>query len=679
MLMNLESFRIRNFRSINDSGDIDVSRITALLGRNESGKTTLLIALNTLNPAEGFKALNPTKDFPRHRRLTECSDDTEVVSTSWRLTPDERKELGQLLPRAESLTHVRVGRRYGANKGTWVGLDLPALEFNEANIQNKVSKIVAAVKVASETVDADKATSLVAAADAFSESLAKTTKMKAWASNASPALATLRQAIVRANATLTENQEQDITGLESLARSIGGDDEAQQKARSWVAGKLPIFIYLDEYPALDGHQNVNSYVQRKNQNQQTEADHGFEKLCKVAGLDPTLLHKFQGEAKIEERGLLTNRASAVVTNEIRRLWKDRTLKVRFQLDGEHFETLISDPTSTYDVEVNLDERSRGFKWFFSFYITFSADTDGGRANNAILLLDEPGHYLHIQSQKDLQDHFENDFDNQIIYTTHSPFMVPIQTLDRVRTVNVAEDTGTTVTNDPTGDGRTLAPLRAALGYHYVDTLLIAPNNLIVEGVTDWWILEAISKHFISVGKLGLPTQLALPPADGVTKVPERVSFLTSHKLVVLVLLDDESQARAIRDQIISSKLIREENVLLISDVFETNKPPDADIEDLIDPFTYEALARESYAKELTGRTLTLNAQVPRIVKRLEAAFRELDLNFNKTRVAGLFFRKMAADPINTMTEQTRTRFEALFRIIGERLQKSIERRAEPFR
>src|ERR1035438_10700327 len=98
--MELQSFRIQNYRSITDSGDIELSHVTALLGRNESGQSNLLLALRTLNPSEGFKALNPTKDFPRHCRLTECSDDTEAVSSLWKLTPDEQNELSEMLPRA---------------------------------------------------------------------------------------------------------------------------------------------------------------------------------------------------------------------------------------------------------------------------------------------------------------------------------------------------------------------------------------------------------------------------------------------------------------------------------------------------------------------------------------------------------------------------------------------------
>jgi hypothetical protein len=677
MMMKLESFRIQNFRSITDSGNIEMSHITALLGRNESGKTNLLLGLQSLKSAEGFKPLNPIKDFPRHRKLTECSGDTKVVSSSWKLTPAEQSELGEILPRALAVTHVEIGRYYEAKH--WVDFkDLPPIEFDETSIQNKITKIVTSVKVASENLEAEQKTALDAAATNFGAAVAlKETKEK-WAASASTALTALRQAIARANATIPETQEKNIVDLEQLCQTINGDDGAQAKARQWVVKKIPVFIYLAEYPELAGHQNIAQYVQRTAQNQQTEADRDFAKLCKVAGLDPVRLNQLQGEDKSEERNQIANRASAVVTGEIRRLWKDRALKVRFNLDGTNFDTLISDPTNTFDVEVNLDERSRGFRWFFSFYITFSADTDGGAAKNAVLLLDEPGLYLHIQSQKDLLAHWEKDFDNQIVYTTHSPFMLPIQALDCLRTVNISEDEGTTVTNNPTGDSRTLAPIRAALGYYYADTFFFGPNNLIVEGVTDWWIIEAVSNHFINAGKSGLTSGLAVCPVDGASKVPNMVSILTAQRLNALVLFDDEKHARTIRDEIVSCRLIREASVIFVSEAFDSSKPSEADIEDLIDAAVYETLARESFAKELKGNTLNLNARIPRIVKRLEAGFDELGLTFHKTRPAGLFFRKMATDPISMMTPESVKRFEALFSIINERLQKSIIREAEPF-
>src|SRR5262249_55674546 len=141
-----------------------------------------------------------------------------------------------------------------------------------------------------------------------------------------------------------------------------------QKAETWVLAQLPIFVYLDEYPVLPGHQNIVDYNQRRKDNHNmTAAEENFQKLLKVAGLDALELQQLLGKNH-EERQLLTNRASALVTNKIRQLWSDRSLKVRFNLDADHFDTLVSDPNSAFEVDVNLDERSRGFKWFFSFYV-----------------------------------------------------------------------------------------------------------------------------------------------------------------------------------------------------------------------------------------------------------------------------------------------------------------------
>jgi len=109
--MKLTNFRIRNFRSINDSGDVEVDKLTALVGRNESGKSNLLLALATLNPPGGRQPLSKIKDFPRWRRLEECTDDTPVVDTSWDLTEDESAEVGKILNQKAAITTASIGRR----------------------------------------------------------------------------------------------------------------------------------------------------------------------------------------------------------------------------------------------------------------------------------------------------------------------------------------------------------------------------------------------------------------------------------------------------------------------------------------------------------------------------------------------------------------------------------------
>jgi len=457
--MRLASFQITNFRSINDSGSIDTSQITAILGRNDSGKSNLLRALHSLNPAEGVAELSPIKDFPRHRRLEECQGDTPVVATRWSLDESERAELVQMLPRAANVRHVTAGRGYGTAR--WSGLEgLGDLSLDVSDIKGKVRKIVPAVKAAAEKLAEEVRAMLEQAADAFDAAMILSPDYIRWSAGAVAALQSLRKALAAAGAELSDKQEQMLAELEEMARAIANDTPALAKAKQWVLDKLPRFIYVDEYPALPGRQNIAEHLARKGWGQAAPAQRSFEKLCKAAGLDPQQLQELLEKNDQATRNQLANRAGSVVTAEIRRLWKDRELKVRFNLDGPYMDTLVSDPSRAYDVEVNLDERSRGFQWFFSFYVTFFADTKG--AGDAMLLLDEPGLHLHALSQADLLAHFEQDFANQIIYTTHSPFMVPVHRPDAVRTASTSEAAGTTVSNKAEGDARTLYPLQAAL-------------------------------------------------------------------------------------------------------------------------------------------------------------------------------------------------------------------------
>lgn len=675
--MKLVLFRVRNFRSINDSGEIAVSQITAMLGRNESGKSNLLRALHSLNPADGFKALKPIKDFPRHRPLDECNDWTSVVESRWVLDDEDKAALLELLPRFSDVSEVSVGRRYA--KSRHVGfIGAPSLTLDESAVKSAIKKIVAAAQAAADKLEDATKAQLNDAAIQFETAAAPVSDSKAWGTAASAAIQALRKALARADAELTDKQNQVVDELDDLAVIHAREADLQQKARDLVIERLPRFVYVDEYPELSGHQNISEFLTRKTEGRLTQADENFEKLCTVAGLDPKRLQELLGQQDAETRNQLANRASAVITGQIRRLWKDRQLKIRFNLDAQHLDTFVSDPNSLYDVEVNLNERSRGFQWFFSFYVTFAADTQSGDASNAILLLDEPGLYLHARSQGDLLAHFEKDFENQIIFTTHSPFMVPTQRLDAVRTVNIAEESGTTVTNDPTGDSRTLFPLQAALGYNIAQGLFIGSNNLVVEGVTDFWYLSTASATLIDSGRSGLSEEMTITPAGGAQKVSYLVALLTAERQNVLVLFDSEKEAQRTRDELVRNKLISAKNVLFVADAFEPSAPQEADIEDLLDPEVFDKLVLEAYKADLAGKKLKPNPHVPRIVKRYELAFEEVGLSFNKVRPARLWLSRMSKEPGAVFSGSAASRFSKLFDQLNAASQALQARASEPF-
>lgn len=190
--MELVSFRVKNYRSINDSGEISVSRITALLGRNESGKSNLLRALHSLNPIEGFEALRPIKDFPRHRRLEECGDHTEVLSTTWKLDDEEKVSLLEILPRATEVMTVNIGRRYGKQRSVSFP-NLKAIPFDEGEVKSKVKKVGAAVRALAQKQQ--DTTILDAAAERF-ENIALVTQVReTWATQVTTAAKSLRSSI----------------------------------------------------------------------------------------------------------------------------------------------------------------------------------------------------------------------------------------------------------------------------------------------------------------------------------------------------------------------------------------------------------------------------------------------------------------------------------------------------
>jgi hypothetical protein len=192
-------------------------------------------------------------------------------------------------------------------------------------------------------------------------------------------------------------------------------------------------------------------------------------------------------------------------------------------------------------------------------------------------------------------------------------------------------------------------------------------------------LSAASEYLSEIGGVGLDPRLTLTPAGGAQKIPYMVSLLVSENLDVIVLLDHEKEAAATKNGLIKGKLLRDQNVVSIADAFlEESRPNEADVEDLLDAAVYEALVRESYEKELQGKTLKINERIPRLAKRMEQAFQDVGLEFNKTRPVRLFLRKMGTDPGAVMTDGAKDRIGRLFTATNERFERHVARDGQPF-
>ena len=169
-------------------------------------------------------------------------------------------------------------------------------------------------------------------------------------------------------------------------------------------------------------------------------------------------------------------ASRIITEQIRRVWsQEPTIEVKLNVNGKVLYIDISDNTTVFDTP---ESRSLGFRWYLSFYINFLAQTYEARANEYVFLIDEPGIHLHPSGQKDLVKVLEDlALKNQLIFTTHSPFMINRDFPHRVRLVTKNRE-GTLI--DSEAYRNNWKPLRKSIGLMIGDLFFFGDSGFILE-------------------------------------------------------------------------------------------------------------------------------------------------------------------------------------------------------
>jgi hypothetical protein len=311
-------------------------------------------------------------------------------------------------------------------------------------------------------------------------------------------------------------------------------------------------------------------------------------------------------------------ASLTISDQVFEYWsQNKNLEVQFIVEAG----LTEDPppfnaglivearirNALHRMTVPFNDRSAGFVWFFSFLVYFSQvrKTHG----NVVILLDEPGLALHAKAQNDLLRYFDEKLkpSHQVIYTTHSPFMVPASNLPSVRTVEdviVSDNGSVTSIGTKVGDEvlskdrDTLFPLQAALGYEITQTLFVGEHSLLVEGPSDYLYLFAFSEELSRVKRTGLDSRWTICPTGGIDKVPAFVSLFGGNKLDIAVLVDYAHGQKAKVEWLRGSGLLKAQSVFTCADFVQQT---DADVEDLVGPELYADLLNATY--ELTGKNL----------------------------------------------------------------------------
>jgi len=427
---------------------------------------------------------------------------------------------------------------------------------------------------------------------------------------------------------------------QQIAQQIARSQTMQQCAHDYVVQRLPTFIYMDDYRAFTGSAQLDQVQERKHRNALTDEDKTLITIMELASLDPD--QEVQKGAATdtgtrEQRQYDFDDASASLTRTIAERWKQRRYEVQFRADGQHFYTFVKDERDP--ALIRLEERSKGFQWFFSFDLMFMYETNG-TFENAVILLDEPGLHLHPEAQHDLLRRMEAYAEqNSLIYTTHLPFMIDLKYPERIRVLNESSD-GITVTDDLTASQpEAKLVLQSALGISGAMHWLVARKNLVVEGVDDYWVVTELSRLLERSGEAGLPEDLMITPAGGASEAAYMATFMVGQKLDVVVLFDSDNAGNTARDQLLKKWLTRYDSaraaVLSLADcVGVTGR--DFMIEDLFDEHFYAEKVQEAYAKQLSAtavKKLVLPKGTDPLLKRAERALEPHGIAFNKGSVA----------------------------------------------
>ncbi|MEK7762158.1 MAG: AAA family ATPase [Nitrospirota bacterium] len=567
--MRLLKVRVQDFRCVEDSEEFSLAGVTCLVGKNESGKTALLKALHKLKPDDTAKeAFQPAKDYPRRkwRPDTPIAANPPAITTTWELDDTEIAALekqfgpGVIQDRIFTLTKGYENvRRFG-------------IKTDQATL---VKNLITDGKIVREELEPISGSPTPEAAQKTLEAIQSRT----------PAQTKMLQTL-----------------QESFPK--GGDQAVCQA----VAAYVPTFLYFDEYLTLPGTVSVNDIMTRKQQNQLTERDRVFLALLSLAG---TTLENVHGAGTFEEFNASLRAVSNQITDQIFKYWsQNKHLDVEIRLDhartsdpppfnaGWIFRTRIEN--RRHRADTSFDDRSRGFVWFFSFLVWFY-QLQQQYGKNLIILLDEPGLSLHARAQADLLRYVNEQLrpHHQVVYTTHSPFMIDPDNLLSARTVEdvVVKDKtsgdekilGTKVGEDVLStDPDTVSPLQRALDYEITQTLFIGRHTLLVEGPSDMLYIKWFSGRLERAGKAGLDYRWNVCVVSGVDRIPGFVSLFRGNGLHIAAVVDVQQGSKNKIDNARKALVGRH---LLTTDTYAQQK--EADIEDVLGRDFYVALVNKA--------------------------------------------------------------------------------------
>ena len=678
--MRLRRFRVRAFRCIHDSGYITVGDLAAFVGRNESGKTTILQALTLLNKDEMVSDLDLCDEL-----TDELKSEIKITEGEFDLNENERELLGEKFPNL-SIKKIIIFR---TNKNPQIQYDFIDSEFSTQkdtifkswkNLTDDLKNFVEIIpNHVSKQLDTE-----------FFES-----SMPIDKETFSVKLNTLNKTILDA----ASQEPQVISEWKDLYDQIMGNfdsvfvsNKKRKELEKFILDTLhPRFVYFSDYKKILGNINLNEYLKDP-----TASDvGGIEYLEEFDRAETVKNLLYLAELEIGELKNASSSPSKLIkllstsnkklTARLNPSWKGEPIHVELRLNpGNIMSVIISDvhKDGTITNTGLLNRRAEGFKWTFSFIVNFAAETQKAELKEAILLLDEPARNLHPTQQLGISDLLKNlTGSNQVLYATHSPFMIFDYTPGNLLVVELdrKKHLSRIFYDYWNADDATLTPILYGLSKGLVGSIIdreIGSNSrplIIVETMSDTLYLNAFDK-FLQDPNISM-NPLNIVPAYNKNSVLPLSIFYRNHGYNTFILLDNDLESKQIAEQLKDNKFL-DLQIIFFEKVGELLQSIEEYmmIEDYLYAVnqTYEIKLRREGFNNLTKEEVLVQGKNG-VIENLIAVWNEHRDDdwgeFEKEEVCRYICGKIALGEANFFSDKTRENLRLLYRLIAERIRK----------
>ncbi len=677
--MRLRKFRVRAYRCIHDSGDISVGDLAAFVGRNESGKTTILQALTLLNKDEKITELDLCDEMSE-----ELKSEIILAEGEFSLSRDEIRMIKERFPNIPELKKIRLFR---TNKNPNVQYDFGEIQLSEKedeginSWENFAKKIINFLDTIPNHLRIQLDTSFFEGPppknqESFDSGMAEF-------SNKFHVVAMQEPQVIQEWEKIYEDPENQFSNL------LSGESE-RMALENFISSELhPRFVYFSDYKKIYGNINLNEFL-KETRGQRTESIEYVEEFDKaetvrnlfyLAELDLDKLQEYNDSpSKLIK---LLNTASNRLTSRLNPAWKGDPIHVDLRYNPGNIMSLVISDVHRDGTVTNtglLSRRAEGFKWTFSFIVNFAAETQRAELKEAILLLDEPARNLHPTQQMGISDLLKNlAGSNQVLYATHSPFMIFDYTPGNLLVVELdkRKHLSRIFYDYWNAEDKTLTPILYGLSKGLVESITdreIGTNSrpvIIVETMSDAMYLNAFDK-FLQDPNISM-NPLNVVAAYNKNSVLPLAIFYRNHGYKTFILLDNTEESKQISSQLVSNEFSPLQTIF-----FEREGKKLESIEDymVLNDYlhavnqTYEIkLRREGYTN-LTPEDIELDKQkgVLDSLKSIWEDHKEDDWGeFDNEEITRYICEKIALGETDFLSDKTKDNFRSLYRLIAERI------------